>query len=459
MGLINRNGRLAVGVGYSFGALAGGQPVGDQFQDLGPNFYPIDYQGIPSSDGTYIDPVKEIALLEPNYPDMVLRRQAPIYSGMVGPVLVIVAALTPLPQPRYPDRLDRPRVLLGDGAIAPPFQPPVVTTPWTAAYYPDRLAPPTPPLSGGASAPPYETPRARVYYPDRLAPPLRSPEAGSTAPPIDRSHPLAWKPVYPDRLDRPRVLIPSDAIAPPYQIPFQWRVRYPDWLVQPRALPPSGPVAPPYQTPFVRALYPDRLGQLHALPPSGVIAPPYQTPQAKAYFPDHFALRQHPILPTSTAPFILLPPLSWQAIYPSRFARPRYDYHTGEVPSEPILLPGQTMAIFVPDETPIGLEMTISVEYLIGGAPVPYDAPPTVRVYHLDALGNEVIDLPVTVMTQYGANPSYFANWTPAAKGTYMVDVRGTVAGQGAEQTQAITVRPKFDPDALALQGIFVSRM
>lgn len=116
------------------------------------------------------------------------------------------------------------------------------------------------------------------------------------------------------------------------------------------------------------------------------------------------------------------------------------------------------VAIHIPDEAPIGVPVRVSLE-LIVGTPVAYDSLPDIRIYHLDDLGNQITDLPLSPCIQYGSNPAYYIDWTPTAPGTYMIETTGIYLAQPVEDSRAVSIRPKFDPIALALHDIFVNRM
>lgn len=262
-----------------------------------------------------------------------------------------------------------------------------------------------------------------------------------TARPIAPIPPTGWRGVYADLVDRAvvisatqRAFFGPESPTPPA---LAWRGWYPDT---------GGPI-------FVRVWMPTGGA------PGGVPTP---STAWHGWYPDAVG---HPARVTSaaaTAALTIEPPLTWQPAYtPIVWAPPRGPNPGGAtlviVPAPPS--GGQDVAIHAPDEIAPNLAQGVSVELLVGGTPVVWDAPgPSLRVYHLDGAGAQVTDLALTVMPQNGANPSYTLPWTPTTVGVYMFDIRGAYLGVNVQKTQPITVRSVFDPIALALQDIFVNR-
>ena len=113
----------------------------------------------------------------------------------------------------------------------------------------------------------------------------------------------------------------------------------------------------------------------------------------------------------------------------------------------------------MPDEVPVGRATTITVEYLQSGTRLALDAAPSIRIYSLSDAGAQTQELALTVMTQYSGQQAWSAAWTPSAEGTYLVEVRGQYLASGIQGTERVSARPQFDPIALAVGYILVSRM
>jgi len=153
--------------------------------------------------------------------------------------------------------------------------------------------------------------------------------------------------------------------------------------------------------------------------------------------------------------------VAWLPVYPNQFPRDRarpWLQFLALSPQITVYTGNQAVPIHVPDEVPPDVELRISVEHDVGGGPVAFDVPPDVRVYYLNALGVQVDVLVYTLTTQYGVNPAYYVDWTPTLIGKFIVEVLGVYLGLDVVGVVPITVRPKFDPIAIALTGDFVAR-
>ena len=53
----------------------------------------------------------------------------------------------------------------------------------------------------------------------------------------------------------------------------------------------------------------------------------------------------------------------------------------------------------------------------------------------------------------------YYTDWTPTQSGTFVITVAAHDGGKHLFEHQTISARPKFDPVALALSDVLVSRM
>lgn len=259
----------------------------------------------------------------------------------------------------------------------------------------------------------------------------------------------------------------------------------PKWLIADSIPPVFPPVAPdstlllsPLRSPVLtapvfvvpvgwNAFFPDvaRLqpGHFTAAQPPSLTGPVFVVPTGwGAFYPDAALQPPTPQVTGATAPVFVIP-AGWGAFYPDAVPARGIIIPSGPVgPIGPLIHFDRAVAIFVPDEIPPNTPTTVSAEWIVLGVAVPFDPPgPTLSVFHLDVTGAEVVDLAPTLMTQYGVNPSYFLAWTPPATagGVYMVMVQGMYMGTPIMMVQPVTIRPKFDPFALADSGILVSRM
>lgn len=250
--------------------------------------------------------------------------------------------------------------------------------------------------------------------------------------------------------DRGQQLQPTEGIPQPANDPNKWNL----------------PITSlPAETPVWVSRFPDLIPRPAGVAVmSGEARPVMPEPPLGwgAGFPDWFPQPSSPATqPASVTPVVPGPPAGWGAWFPDWLPHPdhRYAYQFAANPYVVTVYTGdQAVPIHVPDEVPINKPLTIQVEHDAGGAAVPFDVPPSLRVYHLDAAGLQVVDLAYGVCTQYGANPSYFRNWTPTAKGKFIVEVVGLYLGNVVVGVQTLTVRSNFDPFALADSNILVMR-
>lgn len=265
-------------------------------------------------------------------------------------------------------------------------------------------------------------------------------------------------------LDQNKWMLPITSVSGETPV---WKPVVPDIIFAPVAVALLGAtfVGPLLPTPTVTSWYPDqvlapdRLPQYQAYAGPEKVEPPF--PGWLPVFPDAFPTIQ-PIQPVPGFVPTVAPnptPPVFPDILHFDVATPEYYQFIAWPGFAPVYTGNQTVAIHVPDEFPPNVQQQIKVEYLVFGAAVPFDPPgPQIQIYHLDAAGNQVIDVAFVLMTQFGANPSYFFNWTPTVKGVYMIDVIGFYLAQQVMLAIATTVRDKFDPIAIALEDAFVSR-
>jgi hypothetical protein len=399
------------------------------------------------------------------FPDLLPRLQGlPAWAqqAFAGP---IVAGIVPIPAV-FPDSIPRaPGLRAADqlayvgpitpdsGAIIPNQPPPVF--PDSLARAPglraaDQLAYAGPITAGAGLSPNL----LAAVFPDAIprAPGLRAADQLAYAGPIAAGIvPLAA--VFPDRIAAKPGLRAADQLA------F------------------AGPIAidtTAVPSPTNLASFPDQLRRAPALPTALIAA--YAGPIAAdktlvelVTAPDTLrALSRGPALYQAFAGPIFTDPASTivgaLATYPNQFwpARSGLPPHLQQalvvpIPSAytpPIGL--CSIAIHQADEAAPGA-VPLYAEAVIGGVAVPFDAPPTVRVHRL-VVGVQVVDLATVAMTAAGGF-AFTASWTAAAQGVHMVVVNGAYLGVAMQACLPISIRPKFDPIALALHDILVSRM
>lgn len=128
----------------------------------------------------------------------------------------------------------------------------------------------------------------------------------------------------------------------------------------------------------------------------------------------------------------------------------------------------RAIAIHIPDEIAQGAAQQIVTEYrelttfpttMTNVAPDNNDL--RIDIFSVDgatgALTSEA-GFPAA-LTRIAATNVYALTWAPANAGTFVIEVTGVVAGGGIIGSTAVTVRPQFDPVALATAGVLSSRM
>lgn len=182
------------------------------------------------------EPVSPIDWL-PRYPDRLAVR-----ARLEGAAVEVLARIDLNWIPVYPSQFP-PRVYLtaDQTAAFTPTYLPIFDLRWQGTY-PDRV----PPLPGLLPAEQqafafYPTPIVQFtdlswhpVYPDRLDPPPRQ-YTGATLDPFPRPTVVTYvTAVYPDRIDRPRLLLEGGGVLPPARVDVNWLPTYPD-RVFPRA--------------------------------------------------------------------------------------------------------------------------------------------------------------------------------------------------------------------------------
>lgn len=132
---------------------------------------------------------------------------------------------------------------------------------------------------------------------------------------------------------------------------------------------------------------------------------------------------------------------------------------SGVVSITPIAF-GKVAALLMPDEIPIGGTWELAMEVFDNTGSSVLDSAPQYAVYGFTAAGVRTVVAPLAAMTQVGVSNLWRAvPPTISYKGTYEVYVVGLVATVAFVATRPLTVRPKFDPFALANDDVLVSRM
>lgn len=109
---------------------------------------------------------------------------------------------------------------------------------------------------------------------------------------------------------------------------------------------------------------------------------------------------------------------------------------------------------FIPDEVAIGQPFSLKVVFAAADGTRPaLDAAPLARVF--DA--TDAVVAGPTSMT--AAGDGWTLTYTPTGQGPQALEVRALLSGVTQFYTHGFTVRPQFDPIALALSDVLVSRM
>lgn len=81
-----------------------------------------------------------------------------------------------------------------------------------------------------------------------------------------------------------------------------------------------------------------------------------------------------------------------------------------------------------------GSDQRLTFEYRQSdGTRLSLDSTPSIRIYHLDSLGGEVVDLPLTVMTQFAGQNAWFKDYNASGSENFLVEVRFVKDGGNLE--------------------------
>jgi hypothetical protein len=115
------------------------------------------------------------------------------------------------------------------------------------------------------------------------------------------------------------------------------------------------------------------------------------------------------------------------------------------------------LLLFVPDEVASGATIRLWAELSDNVAAYAPTTDIQIRIIRLDSSGIRQSELPLQYMTAQGEG--YYTDWTPTQSGTFVITVAAHDGGKHLFEHQTISARPKFDPVALALSDVLVSRM
>lgn len=130
---------------------------------------------------------------------------------------------------------------------------------------------------------------------------------------------------------------------------------------------------------------------------------------------------------------------------------------TSGIPAPPVT--GKVLAVTLPDEVAAGVPATIYCEVVNSAGNFVLTASPQVSIWAVHS-GVRVVVQPAAVMTQVvGGGAVWSYTWSVPPKGTFEVAIAAEITPDVYFAVVPITVRPQFDPIALAVDGILVSRM
>jgi len=122
---------------------------------------------------------------------------------------------------------------------------------------------------------------------------------------------------------------------------------------------------------------------------------------------------------------------------------------------------GAYACILAPDEIAVGVPCTLYFQIVDSTGVLALDQAAQWKVWGFDSSGVRTAVTATAYMTQVGSADLWQATWTPAAKGTYEIQMFGEI-NPGTPTTYAtsrsLTVRPKFDPIGFAVDEVLVSR-
>ena len=112
--------------------------------------------------------------------------------------------------------------------------------------------------------------------------------------------------------------------------------------------------------------------------------------------------------------------------------------------------------LIMPDEISAGVPTRVWAEMSDNVSASTPTADVQMRIFSLSGSGVRNTAVPLTNMQPLGE--AYYYDWTPASSGVFVVTVATHDGGKHLFKQSHITVRPRFDPVALALHDVLVSR-
>lgn len=112
--------------------------------------------------------------------------------------------------------------------------------------------------------------------------------------------------------------------------------------------------------------------------------------------------------------------------------------------------------IITPDEVAAGTVTRVWAEMSDNTTASTPTSDPQIRVFRLDSSGNRQTEVPLAWMNPLGE--AWYYDWTPSAAGTFVVTAACHDGSKHLFKHVNVSVRPRFDPVALALHDTLVTR-
>ena len=112
--------------------------------------------------------------------------------------------------------------------------------------------------------------------------------------------------------------------------------------------------------------------------------------------------------------------------------------------------------LIMPDEISAGVPTRVWAEMSDNVSASTPTTDVQMRIFSLSGSGVRNTAVPLTNMQPLGE--AYYYDWTPASSGVFVVTVATHDGGKHLFKQSHITVRPRFDPVALALHDVLVTR-
>lgn len=112
--------------------------------------------------------------------------------------------------------------------------------------------------------------------------------------------------------------------------------------------------------------------------------------------------------------------------------------------------------LVVPDEIAAGVATRVWAEMSDNSGAATPTSDVQLRIFALDANGVRQSVVPLTNMIALGE--AYYYDWTPSSSGVHVITVAAHDGGKHLFKQGQTTVRARFDPVALALHDVLVTR-